>query len=107
MVIFTDWHKIFKDLCAQKDPARKTADDYKVKQAMEKNALATFIDAHNTSYYVNAYTTKINPTMDHVLNKLLDGVRRLRDEWQDREAQAQGDSHDGAHLVPVQGLGLY
>ena len=48
-----------------------------------------------------------DPTMDDVLNKLLDGVRRLRDEWQDREAQAQGDSHDGETLVPVQGLGLY
>ena len=71
---------------------------------MEKNALATFTDVHNTSYYVNAYTTKPTsldtlqyrrPTMDDVLNKLLDGVRRLRDEWQDREAQEQGDSHDG------------
>jgi len=95
MVIFTDWHKIFKDLCAQDDPTALSADDSKFQKAMEKNALATFIDAHNTSYYVNAYTTKVNPTMDDVLSKLLDGVRRLRDEWQDREAQAQGDSHDG------------
>ena len=95
VVIFTYWHRIFKDLCAQDDPMALSADDYKFQQAMEKNALATFIDAHNTSYYVNAYTTKVNPTMDDVLSKLLDGVRRLRDEWQDREAQAQGDSHEG------------
>ena len=94
MVIFTDWHKIFKDLCAQDDPSTFMEISY-------------YDNATNISYYVNAYTTKINPTMDDVLNKLLDGVRRLRDEWQDREAQAQGDSHDGETLVPVQGLGLY
>ena len=42
-----------------------------------KAALAIFVDAHNTGYYVNAYTTKLNPTMDGVLKRLLDGMRRL------------------------------
>ena len=64
-------------------------------KAIEQHALATFVDAHNTSYYVNSYTTKVNPTMDDVLQKLLDGVRRLKDEWQDHEARQQADSHDG------------
>ena len=62
---------------------------------LEQNALATFIDAHNTSYYVNSYTTKVNPTMDGVLCKLLDGVRRLRDEWEDSEAQRQERARNG------------
>ena len=42
---------------------------------------AMFVDAHNTGYYVNSYTTKLNPTMDSVLRNLLDGVRRLQQEW--------------------------
>ena len=40
-----------------------------------------FVDAHNTGYYVNSYTTKLNPVMDDVLRKLLDGIRRLQSEW--------------------------
>ena len=50
-------------------------------------AMALFSDAHNASYYINSYTTKVNPTMDDVLRNLLDGVRRLQGELQDREAK--------------------
>ena len=52
-----------------------------------------FVDAHNTGYYVNAYTTKLNPTMDDVLRKLLDGVRRLNDEWHKKEAVEKPDEN--------------
>ena len=72
------------------------ADRELLRKQLEQTALGTFVDAHNTSYYVNSYTTKVNPTMDGVLCKLLDGVRRLRDEWQDREARREDDCHDGA-----------
>ena len=50
-----------------------------------KNALTTFVYAHNTAYYVNSYTTMLDPTMDGVLQPLLDGVRRLQFYWQDKE----------------------
>ena len=52
-------------------------------------AHAIFVDAHNTGYYINAYTTKLNPTMENVLRRLLDGVRRLQDEWAQRATDAQ------------------
>ena len=32
-----------------------------------------FADAHNAGFYINSYTTKLNPGMDTVLQRLLDG----------------------------------
>jgi hypothetical protein len=45
-----------------------------------------FVDNHNAGYYINSYTTKLNPTLDNVLRRLLDSVRRLQSEWQEKEA---------------------
>ena len=56
-------------------------------EAGSRAALAMFVDAHNANYYMNSYTTKMNPTMDTVLEKLLAGVRRLNDEWREADAQ--------------------
>ena len=96
MVVFTDWHKIFSDLWhGDMTEAVPDAGSEEFDRLLEQNALATFIDAHSTSYYVNSYTTKVNPTMDGVLCKLLDGVRRLRDEWEDSEAQRQERARNG------------
>jgi hypothetical protein len=88
VVVFTDWQKEFCDILSS-PPATGGSDDLDrdVGHAAHSAAVASFVDAHNTSYYINAYTTKVNPTMDGVLCKLLEGVRRLRDEWSDREAQ--------------------
>ena len=97
LVLFTDWHAIFRDLSGEDmTDSAADADREVLRKQLEETALGTFVDAHNTSYYVNSYTTKVNPTMDGVLCKLLDGVRRLRDEWQDREARREDDCHDGA-----------
>ena len=81
LVVFTDWHMIFRDTCsdcdlmqAEDDGESEVEDDSHLMQAIEQNALATFVDAHKTSYYVNSYTTKVNVSMDEVLGKLLDGV---------------------------------
>ena len=54
--------------------------------AAEKASISMFVDAHNTGYYVNSYTTKLNPSMDNVLRKLLDGVRRLHGQWESEVA---------------------
>ena len=40
-------------------------------EAGGRAAMAMFVDAHNTAYYINAYTTKVNPSMDSVFEKLL------------------------------------
>ena len=40
-------------------------------EAGNRAALAMFVDAHNTGYYINSYTTKLNPIMDTVLEKLV------------------------------------
>jgi hypothetical protein len=37
-----------------------------------KAALAMFVVSHNAGYYINSYTTKVNPGMDGVLEKVLD-----------------------------------
>ena len=85
-VVFTDWHQIFADLAGA--PSGEQAGlDQEIEDASSSYALALFSDAHNASYYINSYTTKVNPTMDDVLRNLLDGVRRLQGEWQDREAK--------------------
>ena len=65
-----------------------------MREAASQAALAMFVDAHNTGYLVNSYTTKLNPTMDGVLQKLLDGVRRLQDDW------AREDSKEACSEVP-------
>ena len=79
--------------------AAATTDD-PVCQAARAAAVAAFVDAHNTSYYVNSYTTKVNPTMDDVLCKLLDSVRRLKDESSEREAQEATPDAGGSGVAP-------
>ena len=65
----------------------------KIFQECTKAANAAFADNHNAGYYINSYTTKLNPTLDNVLKRLLDSVRRLQSEWQEKEATRQ---HAGA-----------
>ena len=98
LVIVTDWHEIHREL-AGRDASAAGGDEPAgalPRPELEQHAVATFVDAHNTSYYVNSYTTKVNPRMDDVLKKLLDGVRRLKHQWGDGGAQAAGDAGDGA-----------
>jgi len=45
-----------------------------------------FVDNNNAKYYIYSYTTKLNRTMDSVLKRLLESVRRLQDEWQESQA---------------------
>ena len=65
-----------------------------IKAASKSAALAAFVDSHNTGYYVNSYTTKLNPTMDGVLSKLMDSVRRLNSEWAEEEERKKSASGD-------------
>ena len=61
IVIFKDWPSIFTSLSAA--TLSEDVEDVAVfKVACAKAALATFVDAHNIGYYVNSYTTKLNPT---------------------------------------------
>ena len=97
-VVFTDWHQIFAGL-AGAPSGEQGAPDQEIQEASLFYALALFSDAHNASYYINSYTTKVKPTMNDVLRNLLDGVRRLHGEWQDREAKLAEDgisSGDGS-----------
>ena len=101
-IAFTDWHAMFKELealpdedtgsaapqveaasgASQEDAASLSDALY---EAGTRAAVAMFVDAHNTGYYINSYTAKLNPTMDTVLEKLLAGVRRLQDEWREAD----------------------
>ncbi|CAK0911448.1 unnamed protein product, partial [Prorocentrum cordatum] len=98
LVVVTDWHEIFRELANRDSPAVDGGDAARadLQRDLERHALATFVDAHNASYYVNSYTTKVHPSMDDVLCKLLDGVRRLKSQWGDRGARAAGGASDEA-----------
>ena len=48
--------------------------------------MAMFVDARNAGYYINSCTTRANPTMGTVLEKLLAGARRLTDDWREADA---------------------
>ena len=67
--------------------------------------MSAFVDSRNTGYYANAYTTKLNPGMDVVLHKLLDGVRRVHDEWEAAEPRKRA-AGDAAATEEPSGNGL-
>ena len=48
-----------------------------------------FVDAHNAGYYINSYTTKVNPNMDHVMRKIMEGIRNLHNTWNDEAAKKE------------------
>ena len=83
VVLSEDWLETFSALLCKAPPKADTQEH--LAQAVEGASLALFVDAHNTGYYINSYTTKLNPTMDNVLRRLLDGVRRLLAEWASKE----------------------
>ena len=88
---FQDWRAIFMALAQLEVPTSKEelAELEKVFQECSKAANAAFADNHNAGYYINSYTTKLSPTLDNVLKRLLDSVRRLQSEWQEKEAARQ------------------
>ena len=51
----------------------------KVYQECAEAAHMVFVDNHNAGYYINSYTTKLNPTLDKVLQRLLKRVRRMHE----------------------------
>lgn len=85
---FQDWRQIFKSLAQLEEPVdqKEIAELEKVYKACTEAAHMAFVDNHNAGYYINSYTTKLNPTLDNVLRRLLDSVRRLQSEWQEKEA---------------------
>ena len=56
------------------------------------HAKLLFADAHNAGFYINSYTTKLNPGMDAVLQRLLEGVRRLHADWEASQGHPATDS---------------
>ncbi|CAK0850189.1 unnamed protein product, partial [Prorocentrum cordatum] len=83
LVVVTDWHGICRELANRGSPAVHGGDAARadLQRDLERHALATFV---------------VNPGMDDALRKLLDGVRRLKSQRGDREAQAAGDAGDEA-----------
>eukprot|EP00973_Karenia_brevis_P023988 3307145-Karenia_brevis.AAC.1 len=74
MVVCTDWHEWFRELAGRRQALDPEFSDTlkEIKASSRDAALAAFADSHNTGYYVKSYTTKLNPTMDGVLSKLMD-----------------------------------
>ncbi len=89
LLLGDDWPQYFAEIVGA-SPSGEEADEttMAVARAAKASAAAIFVDAHNAGFYINSYTTKLNPTMDMVLRRLLDGVRRLNQSWQDRDAAA-------------------
>jgi len=86
----TDWHAVFQRLCGMPEAAWEQLDSDDEVSATMKACLRAgrdiFIDAHNTGFYINSYTTKVNPTMDNVLQRIMQGIRRLHTEWEEKAA---------------------
>ena len=93
---FQDWDQIFASIADYEQSLNKEelAEMENVYKECNRAAHMAFVDNHNAGYYINSYTTKLNPTMDNVLRKLLDSVRRLQNEWQE-SAAAKESSQDG------------
>ena len=97
MVVCSEWHDWFTAL-AGKDrvPDTELSETLRdIKASAAAAAVAAFVDSHNTGYYVNSYTTKLNPTLDGVLSRLMDGVRRLNAQWEDEELKKQAGADAG------------
>ncbi len=107
--ILNNWSSAFTHLSRLSSIDDDDDDDehFLLKAASAKGALATFVDAHNTGYYVNSYTTKLNPTMDGVLQRLMDGIKRLNSEWRIKDiedrALAQGEVDPNPGLTKRRG----
>ena len=116
-----DWHAIWTSLLVPVDDAGADNDlphhnsfgssahadpvFTEFRTAAVRAASLAFMDAVNAGYYINSYTTKVNPGMGNVLQRLCDGVRRLRDEWdmaeENRRAAAdREDDPQAATSVP-------
>ena len=102
---FQDWRQIFKMLAELEQPVNQAelSELENVYKACAQAAHMAFVDNHNAGYYINSYTTKLNPTLENVLKRLLESVRRLQNEWQEAEAdkaaapaQQQEDDNKGA-----------
>ena len=57
------------------DTTRQPDSTIHVHLAAETAATAMFVDSHDTGFYINSYTTKVNPGMDGVMDKLTAGLR--------------------------------
>ena len=73
-VVWEGWRSTFASLLAT-DPSA-TPISTPAAPDVDGGSLSLFVDAHNTGFYINSYTTKTNPVMDNVLRRLLDGLRR-------------------------------
>ena len=80
-----DWHRIFAALALLEEPIWDDELNNLIQQCAEAAHMA-FVDNHNAGYYINSYTTKLNPTMQNVLKGLLESIRRLNEEWQEAQA---------------------
>ena len=55
--------------------------------------IASFSDGLNTGFYINAYTTKHNPTMEGVLEEMRRGLERLNQMREEAQARYQQSLH--------------
>ena len=85
LVVCTDWHEWFKELAGKLPHGGGDIDEglEELKTASAAAALGAFVDSHNAGYCVNSYTTKLNPTLDGVLSKLMGAVRQLNSDWEE------------------------
>ena len=102
----TDWPATLTTLSGLKAPQEDTSQDHAsaadssdatrepdstvhVHLSAERAATAMFVDSHNTGFYINSYTTKVNPGMDGVMDKLTAGLRRLFARWEDEAEETK------------------
>ena len=71
--------------------------------AAQKAIRLLFADAHNAGFYINAYTTKANTSMNKVLTALMEGITRLRHRWESEESRRAKEQDRRVEEVPQTG----
>ena len=69
-ILWEDWRSTFASLLKGDDAvedAESTDSDDSLEATADRSSLGLFVDAHNTGYYINNYTTKTNPVMDNFI----------------------------------------
>ena len=87
-----EWRReVLQSLQADLDTSSQGSgsEEFHASSRLQGEVVEGFRDGLNTGFYINAYTTKLCPTMDGVLEEMRKGLERLR---QTREAAVEAAS---------------
>ena len=100
-----DWRRILLDALGTEAPEYVGEEVEHLMQEVEKEATAAFSDGVNTGFYINSYTTKVNPSMDGMLDELRSGLERLQQRREEEPERLR--SHFAQTLDVLKNLSIF